>query len=501
MLAFLLIVFALVGWLTLAFALRQRADSTVVETARAVSGAVIAERAAARARGDGVPAGGSAARDALRELRAGDLDIVIADDAARVVAASRRTRVPGNRDGRRTRPVIAPPQVDTTSLAPDVRALMRAARTETPLVIRTLQLEDGARRAAALRVAPGDDETEPELVVAVLRSTYDDDLLLARTRTTLLLAIPVALGVSVLVGYALARRSLAPVESMAEQAMRISAANLEARLPVANAHDELGRLATVVNDLLARVDDAFRRQRLFVAEASHELRTPIAIVRGEADVTLQRAQRDESEYRESLGVIREETVRLTRIVNDLFLLASADAGAPLDRHEAIDLSDLVQGALRSVRSIADERHVRLVSTDVVLPGPVVLGDEMLIRRLVLNLLDNALKHVPENGFVEVRSGVEDNCAVLAVSDNGPGISPELRDRVFDRFVRGKGNGSTPASRNGSELAAVSSGAGLGLAMASAIATMHRGKLSLQDTEQGASFRLVLPLAPAIWSSS
>ena len=179
-LAFLLIVFALVGWLTLAFALRQRADSTVVETARAVSGAVIAERTVARVRGDRVPAGGSAARDALRELRAGDLDIVIADDAARVVAASRRTRVPGSRDGRRTRPVIAPPQVDTTSLAPEVRALIRAARTETPLVIRTLQLEDGARRAAALRVAPGDDETEPELVVAVLRSTYDDDLLLGR---------------------------------------------------------------------------------------------------------------------------------------------------------------------------------------------------------------------------------------------------------------------------------------------------------------------------------
>jgi signal transduction histidine kinase len=218
------------------------------------------------------------------------------------------------------------------------------------------------------------------------------------------------------------------------------------------------------------------------------LRTPIAIVRGEADVTLQRTQRDEQEYRESLGVIRDETTRLTRIVNDLFLLASADAGAPLDQHEALDVSELVLGALRSVRSIADERQVQLVSADVVLPGPVVFGDSTLLRRLVLNLLDNALKHAPSGGRVEIESRADANQAVVVVRDDGPGITPALRDRVFDRFVRGMVN------RNASPDSAVSSGAGLGLAMAEAIATMHRGRLSLDETSLGASFRLILPLA-------
>lgn len=491
-LALLLTVFAMGGWITLALALRERADDTVIETARAVAGAVIAERDAARAQG-GIAPGGMAARNALRELRAGDLDIVISDDDARVVAASRRARVPGRG---RSRTHLAQPEADTNQLAPQVRALMRAATTGNPPLLRTLQLEDGARRAAAVRLEPGNDKTEPALIVAVLRSVYEDDMLLARARTILLLAIPVALGVSVIAGYALARRSLAPVEAMAQQASRISAANLEARLPVVNAHDELGRLATVVNDLLARVDDAFRRQRLFVAEASHELRTPIAIVRGEADVTLQRSAREESEYRESLAVIRDETTRLTGIVNDLFLLASADAGAPLTAHELVDLDELTQGALRSLRSIADERDISLVasnSNDA--SPPMVSGDRTLLRRLVLNLVDNALKHAPAGGCVELRITTDHGRAVLVVQDDGPGVPPELRDRVFDRFVRGSHERllMRDDASNGSG-ASVSNGAGLGLAIAKAIASVHRGTLSLDDTPSGATFRLILPLA-------
>lgn len=488
-LALLLVAFAYGGWLTLAYALRQHAEDRVVETAKAVAAAVIAERNAARARGE--PVRGIPDREALRGLRAGDLDIVIADDAARVVAAARARRPLPGRNGR-----AAPPR-DSTTVAPPVRAMMREAQTGSVLGVRTLLLDDGPRRATALRVAPGKEDTEPALLVAVLLSTEDDEALLARVRNGLLFAIPLALTMSVLAGYALARRSLAPVEAMAQQASRISAANLDSRLPVVNAHDELGRLATVVNELLARVNDAFQRQRLFVAEASHELRTPIAIMRGEADVTLQRTTREESEYRESLCVIRDEAVRLTHIVDDLFLLASADAGAPLTAHERIDLDELVQNALRSVRSIADARGITLVATTGN-AAPLVEGDRILLRRLVLNLLDNALKHATQGGRIEVSTERHGDHAELVVTDDGPGIPPELRERVFDRFVRGSldraGYHGDGTEMNGNGRSSVSSGAGLGLAIASAIAVVHRGKLILGEVDHGASFRLVLPAA-------
>ncbi len=505
-LAFLLTALAFAGWLTLAYTLKKKADDTIVETAHAVAGAVIAERKNASLQGRS-RLGDFEARNALSEVRAGDLDIIVADDAARVIAASRRARQPGRKNKTANVRTNAPSKAagptaevfpDTAHLAQPVRNLLRAASTDSLPAIRTLELDDGVRRAAALRFVPGDSDAEPALVVAVLRATHDDDLLLARARTVLLLAIPVALTVSVLAGYLLARQSLAPVDSMVQRASRISAANLEARLPVANEHDELGRLATVVNALLARVDDAFRRQKLFVAEASHELRTPIAIVRGEADVTLQRSNRSADEYRESLTVIRDESVRLTSIVNDLFLLASADAGAPLPANEYVDIAEMVHNAVRSVRSLADENGVQIsLRVGEHDRPPIVIGDYALLRRVVLNLLDNAIKHVPatnNEGRIDIAVHVICESAVVTIADNGPGIPSELRDRVFDRFVRGH---HSTKSVYDSQAPVKSSGAGLGLAIAGAIVAVHRGQISLDETETGAAFRVVLPLASSV----
>ncbi len=508
-LAMVLIAFANGGFLTLSAVLRERGDASVSQSARAIAGALSAERRAARDRGDVARVRGDAARAALRELRTRDLDVFIADEAARVLAASRgpvrpRSAAP-TRPGlaRPPVPAVAPADPDTLAMPAAVRDLLRQSVKPGEVALRTVHIEDLDWRAALIRVPAGQDYPEaPAFIVGVLRSGEDDRAVLGRVRTTLLFAIPLALLVSVVTGYAIARRSLAPMDEMAARAARISAATLDERLPVGNSHDELGRLATVINDLLGRVDIAFRKQKQFVADASHELRTPIAIVRGEADVTLQRAVREEHEYREALAVIRDESVRLTRIVDDLFLLARTDAGSPLDRRECVDIAELLNAGLRSVRTIADARGVLLdscISTAQTYP-PFVTGDRALLRRLLLNLLDNALKNTPRGGCISVSLASTAEQVLFVVADNGRGIAAELRPRIFDRFVRAEVAPPDLASEGQThepdtvavDTVAKASGAGLGLAIAQAIAHAHDGQITLDDVVAGASFRVTLP---------
>lgn len=512
-LALLLGAFAYASWTALVVVLGQRGDAEVRESAQAIAQTIQRERLQARARGEEPRA--EVAREALGVLRAGDLDVFIVDEASRVVATSYSALHPLSRAGstevragsaaaaRKRTPVV--PRTDSlavastdspTAVVPDtlpahVSALVRDARSTTVPLVRTVELNSGTYREAALRVPAGrDNSEEPAMVVAVIRSSEEDIGLLLRYRNRLLFAIPLALGFSILCGYVIARRSLAPVEAMADQAARISAATLDERLPVVNEHDELGRLATVVNALLERVHVAFLQQRQFVADASHELRTPIAIVRGEADVTLQRTTRRETEYREALGIISEESVRLTRIVDDLFLLARSDAGAPVAQYATLDIRDLALGALRSVRTIADDHDITL-EQDVPDETLCIEGDAPLLRRLLLNLLDNALKFTPRGGTVGITLQRVPNGVHIVVRDTGPGVSDALRARVFDRFVRA-GPDDRPASYH--ETPRASSGAGLGLAIAAAIATAHHGSLTLDDNSVGARFRVALPLA-------
>ena len=496
-LALVLIAFASVGWFTLAAVLREGGDVTVRESAQAIAGAVIAERRASRTRGDTARVRGAAARDALRELRTGNLEVFIADEAARVVAVSRSPTRKGSR-GALTPPPITPrpsANADTVNMPVPIRDLFREQSAAGEVVLRTIRIDGEVWRAAVIRLAPGADHAEePALHVGVLRSDDEDIAVLRRVRSTLLFAVPIALLVAIVTGYAIARRSLEPMDSMAARTAHISAATLDERLPVFNAHDELGRLATVINDLLSRVEAAFRQQKQFVADASHELRTPIAIVRGEADVALQLPTRDEGEYREAIGIIRDESVRLTRIVDDLFLLARTDAGGALDHREQVDVVDLIVTALRSVRTIAVARGLAIES---VLPAPdadvLVNGDRTLLRRLLLNLLDNALKHTPTGGVITVSLAPTARDVVLVVADSGPGIAADLRPHVFDRFVR-----ASPARESelpaGSHVSA--SGAGLGLAIAQSIAIAHGGQISLEDAVAGAHFCVTLPRASA-----
>jgi two-component system OmpR family sensor kinase len=330
-------------------------------------------------------------------------------------------------------------------------------------------------------------------VIIVARPLSNQRAMLESVRTVLFLVFPTALVLAAIGGYLLARQSLSPVIAMTEHASRIGTTTLHERLPVPNAYDEYGQLATVINGLLSRVESAFEHQRRFMADASHELRTPISIVRGEADIALAMAERPPEEYREALSVVRAEARRLSRIVHDLFLLARADAGQqPLQLH-IFYLDEVIADCAHIARSLASRRGISLAS-NVSYEAPV-RGDEDLIRRLILNLLDNALKYCPEGSTVEIALCGEGGVHRVIVRDNGPGIPPAVAAHVFDRFYRGNhsdGHDSeAPPARNQEE--SDGGGAGLGLAIARWIAEAHGGSLVLaHSSAAGSEFVFTLP---------
>ena len=316
----------------------------------------------------------------------------------------------------------------------------------------------------------------------VLQSLHRQNEFLETLTASFAIAIPLTLVLAGFGGYLLARRSLSPVVSMSTQASRIGAENLDGRLQVKNPHDELGKLALSFNDLLDRLSASFDRQRRFVADASHELRTPVAILCGEADVTLSKTDRSPQEYRESLQILGKEAKRLKHIVEDLFTLARADAGQhPLVLSDFY-LDELAAESCRNVRTLASAKQISVqCETEAELP---IRADETLVRRMLLNLLDNAIKYTPPSGSVHIFCGAQDGQYRLRVEDSGVGIPPELQPRIFERFFRGD-----MARSHGEN----DGGAGLGLAIASWIAEVHGGKLELvSSNENGSTFTVSLP---------
>ena len=319
-------------------------------------------------------------------------------------------------------------------------------------------------------------------------STADIDEILKRIRGVLVIVIPLLLVGAAGGGYFMATRSLAPVSAMAERAAEITATNLRERLPVSGG-EELAGLSRVVNDLLARLEDSFARQRRFMADASHELRTPTAILRTEADVTLAQSHRTEEEYRASLTVIRDAAARLARIVDDLFALARVDAENATTRRERVYVEELVDDAMRMVRPLSAARGVQVNMPEAV-EAPVE-ADADLLGRLLINLLDNAIKHSPDGGVVEVRMHRRDGLVDVGVIDQGRGIPAEDRERIFQRFVRLSDDDGTSPDQAGAR----QPGVGLGLAIARRIAEAHGGSLIVSDSAPGRTeFRLTLPLA-------
>jgi heavy metal sensor kinase len=328
--------------------------------------------------------------------------------------------------------------------------------------------------------------------LVILQSLHPQQEMLEEVTSTFAWVIPIAIVLASVGGYFLARKSLAPVVAMSTQAGRIGAANLHERLAVQNDRDELGQLARSFNGLLDRLSESFERQRRFMADASHELRTPVAILRGEAEVALSQPARSLEEYRESLGVLHQEAERLTHIVEDLFTLTRADAGQyPLQPRDFY-LDELVGECMHSARTLASAKKISL-NFEGASESPIQ-ADESLLRRMILNLLDNGIKYTPEGGRVTVTCHHTADEYVLSVTDTGVGIPADLQPRIFERFFRADKARSRAENDGG--------GAGLGLSISRWIAEAHHGRLELTRSDSvGSTFTAYLPTRSSPSASS
>jgi heavy metal sensor kinase len=283
-------------------------------------------------------------------------------------------------------------------------------------------------------------------------------------------------------GWLLARRALRPVDHMTRTARRISGERLDDRLQETGSGDELDRLAKTLNDMLSRLDGAFHQMRQFSADASHELQTPLTILKGEMEVAL-RSQRSPEEYQRVLKSGLEEIDRINRLVEGLLLLSRADAGVLRLDFQPVDLKALIQEIGDQMSVIADAHSIFIHPG--LLESVSVRGDREHLRRLFLNLLDNAVKYTPPGGKVTFSLQSDNDWASLMISDTGIGLSKNELQQIFSRFHRVTETRSKDVR-----------GVGLGLSIARSIAEAHGGRIHVDSIPgQGSTFTVHLPAYP------
>jgi heavy metal sensor kinase len=309
---------------------------------------------------------------------------------------------------------------------------------------------------------------------------------LANLRRQWLWAVPLALLLAGLGGFFLAGRALRPVERVTQTAQAISADDLGRRIAYRGPDDEIGRLAQTFDAMLDRLQGAFDRERRFTGDAAHELRTPLTALKGRIEVTLSRPRTPEA-YRQTLDELGGQVDRLIRLSNDLLFMTSLEQGQMRPQWERVDLAGFLEAAADQARPLAEAKSIAL--TERAPAGVFVHGDFDLMLRLLLNLLDNALKYTPPGGRVRIEGRRLNEKVQVAVKDSGPGIAPDHLPHLFDRFYRVQGDRSRSSPEN------AQSGAGLGLAISCEIARALGGSLAVESAEgQGTTFLVELPAA-------
>ncbi len=357
---------------------------------------------------------------------------------------------------------LPPVAVPAASATPRYESLDIGGRTWRTMTGTTLV----GGRAVVMRVSRSEDKIRAQMAEILI---------------VLVLGLPLVVALAAVGGYVLARRALAPIDHLATAARRITADRLGERLSVPNPHDEIGRLAAVINDTYARLESSFEQLRRFTADASHELRTPLAVVRGIGEVSL-KAPRTAADYQEAIGSMLEEIDRLTNLVDTLLRLSYGDAGTVRLSPETIDLADVARDVALSLSVLAEERSQRI---EIESPQAVLTTvDRLLLREAITNVLDNAIKYGPRDSRVLIRLYEQAGRAILDVADEGPGVALEYRQRIFDRFFRVEEG----RSREGG-------GTGLGLAIARWAVEVNGGRISVENgPSSGSIFRIDLPRA-------
>jgi heavy metal sensor kinase len=309
----------------------------------------------------------------------------------------------------------------------------------------------------------------------------------AQLRRLFLFLIPGGLVAVGAASWLMARRSLAPIGRMAREARKLTAASLDQRVALPAGKDEVAELASTINEMLDRLERAFRAQERFIADASHELKTPLSVLLGEAQILLQQVRTPE-EYDRFVASVQDEMRQMARLVDSLLILARADAGFRLEASSPVAVNEAVTDAVQRCEAAARQREVRLVPNlappTQAQPELAVSGDAALLRAMLENLIRNAIRHSPPEDVVEVGVSGGPQEVAITVRDRGPGVPADALERVFERFYRvPRGD---PALQ----------GAGLGLAIARGVVVLHGGTIRASNRPGGGSEFLVnLPLTP------
>ena len=341
----------------------------------------------------------------------------------------------------------------------------------------TLALPSGVTAPLRILTMPVIEQGHVIDVVQVAASLEPVEMARSRFLLILLGLAPLALLVAGVGGWFLARRALAPVDAMVDAARRIEAEDLSRRIETADARDELGRLAAVLNDMLARLERSFAAVSQFSADAAHELRTPLTILKGEIEVAL-RSSPAAPEYQRVLASCLEEVDRLSALVEDLLFLARSEGGSVRVTQAPVNLAEVVAEVAPALQALADTAAVTL---SIKPSGPAwVRGNASMLFRVIFNLGENAIKYTPAGAGVTITLSQSGNEVVLEVRDTGPGIPPEDLPHIFDRFYR-------------ADRARGRGGFGLGLALVRSIVGLHGGRITVESTPgAGSCFRVVLP---------
>jgi heavy metal sensor kinase len=330
-----------------------------------------------------------------------------------------------------------------------------------------------------IRTQPVVADSGKKYFVQVAASLSRNEEILEQLLGVLALALLFATAIAVTGGFLLIRSSLRPLDNIAMRAQRITSRSLHERMPVSATGDELQQLSIALNRMIERLEEAFHHISRFSADASHELRTPLTIMRGELETAVQNPKLD-AEVRDTLGAVLEETVRLSKIVDQLLTMSRLDAGEAFLEVSSFDFSELVRTTVEYMRLLADEKKLALKveATEKV----QVEGDQSRLQQVVVNLLDNAIKYTPKGGSISVSAHGDPDKAVLTITDTGIGISQEGQAHIFERFYR------TDKARS-RELG----GIGLGLSIVKSIGAAHGGRVSVQSAEgRGSTFCFEIP---------
>ena len=364
--------------------------------------------------------------------------------------------------------------IEGEALPTSFNALERAMRGE--IVYETIERTKPRLRMVTIPIM---DNKKVTSVVQVGTSLEDFDETIRKLLLIMIISIPTSIIVTIIVGYFMAKKALRPVDQIRRAAVKISSSNLDEKIDITGRRDELGRLAETFNAMIGRLKDAFQRINQFSIDVSHELKTPLTILKGETEVAL-RKEREKDDYQKLLLSNLEEIDRMSCIIDDLLLLSKADTKEIKLNMEEVALRDLIMDVCMNMKVVADKKSVELQMSE--LEDVRLKGDELKLRRMLLNVVENGIKYSHVGGKVSVSSYVNDGYARIDVKDDGIGISEEDIKYVFDRFYR--------ADRSRKR----ESGSGLGLSISRWIAGAHKGSIEVKSQPaQGSVFTIKLPI--------